>query len=126
MRLIRFVWELLKIASRWKGAVFLFDGKEVDQEVWESSFQQNSGESGDEGEKAALAEKPEKAEEPPKVEEKKPEKAEEKPKPEEKKPPGKPVSVQINPAPKPEDNSGCGKSAAMFAIAALGLLQFFR
>ena len=182
------LWELLKIASRWKGAVFLFDGKEVDQDVWESSFQQRSVESGDQGEKAAVAEKPEKSEQPPKVEappvvveetpekapetpkveekkpekapepptveEKKPEKApeppkaeekepvkaeeppaaqekepvkaEEPPKTEEKKPAAKPVSVQINPAPKPQENSGCGKSAAMFAIAALGLLQFFR
>ena len=175
------LWELLKIASRWKGAVFLFDGKEVEQEVWESSFHQVTAESGAEG-AAAVAEepemaaepprveekkpetaaeppkveekkpekaeeppkveekkpekaaeppkveekKPEKAEEPPKVEEKKAEKAEEPPKTEEKKPASKPVSVQINPAPKPEDNSGCGKSAAMFAIAALGLLQFFR
>ena len=155
------LWELLKIASRWKGAVFLFDGKEVDQEAWESSFHQTSVES---GENTAVAEKPdeppkteekkpekaveppkveekpekaaeppkveekkqEKAEEPPKVEDKKPDKAEEKPKAEEKKPAGKPVSVQINPAPKPQENSGCGKSAAMFAIAALGLLQFFR
>ena len=178
------LWELLKIASRWKGAVFLFDGKEVDQEAWESSFHQAAADSGDEGEKAAVIEAPEKAEEakpaakeppkaeepkpeveepakaaekkpepqePPKVEEKKPEpkeppkveekksepkeppKVEEKkpepkesPKAEEKKPASKPVTVQINPAPKPEDNSGCGKSAAVLMIAALGLLQFFR
>lgn len=130
------LWELLKIASRWKGAVFLFDGKEVDQEVWESSFQRTSEESGDQGAEAvaekateppkAEEKKPEKAAEPPKVEEKKPEKAAEPPKAEEKKPASKPISVQINPAPKPEENSGCGKSAAMFAIAALGLLQFFR
>ena len=172
------LWELLKIASRWKGAVFLFDGKEVDQEVWESSFRQTSVESGDAGETAAVVEtavappkaeeppkteeKPEKVEEPPKVEEKKPEEALEPPKAEEKKPEkapespkaeekktekapeppkaeekepvkaeekkpaAKPVSVQINPAPKPKENSGCGKSAAMVAIAALGLLQFFR
>lgn len=44
------------------------------------------------------------------------------PVPEKKSPP----KIEINPAPKPEDNSGCGKSAAVFMIAALGLLQLFR
>lgn len=44
------------------------------------------------------------------------------PVPEKKSPP----KIVITPAPKPEDNSGCGKSAAVFMIAALGLLQLFR
>jgi hypothetical protein len=207
------LWELIKTSSHWKGAAFLIDDKEVEQDVWEKSFQDASGaeapgteeetteqavddkpeakkpekaveaepeakkpekaveaepeakkpekavEAEPEAkkpEKAVEAEpeakKPEKAKEaepeakepekakeaepeakePEKAKEaepeaKKPEKAKEA-EPEAKKPvPSKPKVVQINPAPKPDNNSGCGKKAAVLMIAAMmGILSFFR
>jgi hypothetical protein len=67
------LWELLKLSARWKGAAFLFDDEEVEQEAWEKSFQDASSE---EPEKAEEAEKDEPKAEKPKESKKDDSKAE--------------------------------------------------